>query len=236
MLSTSRAKLRRVTHAAAVLRRELLRREPLRRSLLPAFLVAVAFALGHQITYVVEYGSNAGSALARSGHDLDWTLAVASIALLTIALVALATRELHRLSGRARGLADAGSRRSSLASLVADTVPLALAVLVASLIGFVIVENLEYAAAGLASPGLSLILSPEHQVTLIVFELVSLAVAFVAALYRWRRDILVELIERARSMFLRRRAPLGARSVAPTLPASSIVRSTPPGRAPPLPA
>ena len=215
-----------MTHAAAVLR----------RGLLPAFLIAVAFALGHQITYVVEYGSNAGGALARSGHTFDWTLAVASVALLSILLGGLAARELHRLSGRARGLANGGSRRSSLAALVGDTVPLALAVLVASLIVFVIVENLEYAAAGLVSPGLSLLLSPEHQVTLIVFELVSLAVAFVAALYRWRRDVLVELIERARSLFLRRRAPLGARPVALTLPASSIVRSTPPGRAPPLPA
>ena len=225
-LSTSAAKLRRVTHAAATLR----------RALLPAFLIAVAFALGHQITYVVEYGSNAGSALARSGHDLQWTVSVASIALLAILLVALAARELHRLSGQARGLTDAGSRRSSLAALVADTIPLALAILVASLISFVIVENLEYAAAGLASPGLTLLLSPEHQVTLIVFELVSLAVAFVAALYRWRRSVLVELIERARSMFLGRRAPLGTRPAALPLPASSIVRSTPPGRAPPLPA
>ncbi len=225
-----------MTHAAAVLRRELLRRELLRRSLLPAFLVAVAFALGHQITYVVEYGSNAGSALARSGHDLQWTVAVASIALLSIMLVALAARQLNRLSGQARGLADAGSRRSSLAALVADTVPLALAIVVVSLIGFVIVENVEYAAAGLVSPGLTLLLSPEHQVTLIIFELVSLAVAFVAALYRWRRDLLVELIERARSTFLRRRAPRGARPAALTPPACSIVRSTPPGRAPPLPA
>lgn len=215
-----------MTHAAAVLR----------RALLPAFLIAVAFALGHQITYVVEYGSNAGNALARSGHDLQWTVAVASIAVFSILLVALAARELHRLSGEARGLADAGSRRTSLAALVADTVPLALAILVVSLIGFVIVENLEYAAAGLASPGLTLLLSPEHQVTLIVFELVSLAVAFVAALYRWRRDVLVELIEFARRLRPHGRALLGPRTAVLTLPASSIVRSTPPGRAPPLPA
>lgn len=225
-----------MTHAAAVLRRELQSRSVVRRSLLPAFLIAVAFALGHQITYVVEYGSNAGSALARSGHDLDWALAVASIAVLAIALAALAARQLRRLSVEARGLADAGSRRSSLAALVADTVPLALAILAVSLIGFVVVENIEYAAAGLASPGLSLLLSPEHQVTLIVFELVSLAVAFVAALYRWRRDVLVELIERGRSLFLRRRASLDTRPAAEILPAGAVVRSTPPGRAPPLPA
>lgn len=215
-----------MTHAAAALR----------RALLPAFLIAVAFALGHQITYVVEYGSNAGSALARSGHDVDWTLAVASIALLSVVLVALAVRELRRLSGQARGLGAAPSRGSSLADLIADTVPLALAILIVSLVSFVVVENLEYAAAGLASPGLSLIFSPEHQQTLIVFELVSLAVAFVAALYRWRRDVLVELIELARRLRLHGRAPLGTGPAVLTLPASAIVRSTPPGRAPPLPA
>jgi len=215
-----------VTHAAAVLR----------RVLLPAFLMAVAFALGHQITYVVEYGSNAGSALARSGHDLDWTLAVASIALLTVVLAALAVRELRRLAGQANGLGAAASRGSSLVALVGDTVPLALAVLVVSLASFVVVENLEYAAAGLASPGLTLVLSAQHQPTLIVFELVSLAVAFVAALYRWRRDVLVELIELARRLRLHGRAPLGPRPIALILPASSNVRSRPPGRAPPLPA
>lgn len=215
-----------MTHAAAVLR----------RVLLPAFLMAVAFALGHQITYVVEYGSNAGSALARSGHDLDWTLAVASIALLTVVLAALAVRELRRLAGQANGLGAAASRGSSLVALVGDTVPLALAVLVVSLASFVVVENLEYAAAGLASPGLTLVLSAQHQQTLIVFELVSLAVAFVAALYRWRRDVLVELIELARRLRLNGRAPLGPRPIALILPASSNVRSRPPGRAPPLPA
>jgi hypothetical protein len=215
-----------VTHAAAVLR----------RALLPAFLMAVAFALGHQITYVVEYGSNAGSALARSGHDLDWTLAVASIALLSVALVGLAVRELRRLSRQARGVADAGSRGSPLMALVADTVPLALAVVVVSLISFVVVENVEYAAAGLASPGLTLLFSSQHQATLSIFELVSLAVALVAALYRWRRDILVELIELARLLRMHGRPLLGSRPIELTLPPSSIVRGRPPGRAPPLPA
>ena len=215
-----------MTHAAAVLR----------RALLPAFLMAVAFALGHQITYVVEYGSNAGSALARSGHDLDWTLAVASIALLSVALVGLAVRELRRLSRQARGVADARSRGSPLTALVADTVPLALAVLVVSVVSFVVVENLEYAAAGLASPGLTLVFSAEHQATLIIFELVSLAVALVAALYRWRRDILVELIELAQGLRMHGRPLLGSRPIELTLPASSIVRGRPPGRAPPLPA
>ncbi|HEY5489037.1 MAG TPA: hypothetical protein VIK00_04290 [Candidatus Limnocylindrales bacterium] len=215
-----------MTHAAAVLR----------RALLPAFLMAVAFALGHQITYVVEYGTNAGSALARSGHGLDWTFAVASIALLSVALAGLAVRELRRLSRQARELTNVGSRGSSLAALVADTVPLALAVFVVSLASFVVLENLEYAAAGLASPGLTLIFSPQHQATLIVFELVSLAVASVAALYRWRRDILVELIKLAHRLRLHGRAPLGSRPIELTLPASSIVRGRPPGRAPPLPA
>ena len=209
---------------------------PLRRALLPAFLMAVAFALGHQLTYVVEYGSNAGSALARSGHSLDWTLAVASVVLFSIRAVALAVRELY--SAYRAGRADSPPRESGLVARCPRfrRLPLALAILVVSLVGFVIVENAEYAAAGLASPGLTLLLSPEHQATLIVFELVSLAVAFVAALYRWRRDVLVELVQLARRLRLHGPAPIGPRPLEFVLPAISIVRSTPPGRAPPLPA
>jgi len=218
-------RLARVTHAGAVLRS---------RATLLAFLAAVAFALGHQVTYLVEYGANASQALARSGHELQWTLAVVSIACLSLLLAALAARELLRLSRQARGLKSSDDPRFTLSALAREVVLLALGVFVAALVTFVIVENVEYAAAGLPPPGLTLLMSPEHQQTLLVFELVSLAVAFVAALYRWRRDFLVELIELALRLCLHRRASLGPRPTAQTMPAHWIIRRRPPGRAPPL--
>lgn len=203
--------------------------------MLTTFLAVVAFALGHQITYVVEYGTNAGQVLARSGHDGQWTLSVVSVLGLALLLVAIAARQLVRLSREASGLTGSAVRRSALVGVATDTLGLALLVLVISLAAFVVSENVEYIAAGLDSPGLTLLLSPQHQATLVIFEFVSVAVAFVAALYLQRRDGLVELIELARRLARRDCCATSRRNVQ-TLAANAIVRGTPPGRAPPLPA
>ncbi len=213
-----------VTNAATVIRR---------RVVLPALLVALAFALGHQIVYLIQYGANAGSALARTGHDGQWTFAVATIVSLATLLVIAAGVELRRLGARARSIGEQVGPRGSLSALALDIVPLFFAVLLLSLALFLVVENLEYVSAGLEAPGATLLISPVHQETLIVFELVSFAVALVAGLYRWRRDVLIELIELAGRQAPLRRPDLWSKWPAVIVAPTIIVRARPPGRAPP---
>jgi hypothetical protein len=218
-----------VTHAAPVIHRPLARRVAL-----TAVLAALAFALGHQIVYVLQYGPNSGLALARTGHGGQWAAAVATIVLLAALLAIAAVLELRRLARQAGSVHGLVASRAHLINLAREVIPLFLAVLAISLAVFLVVENLEYAAAGLTPPGLTLLLSAAHQETLITFELVSLVVAFVAGLYRWQRDILVKLIELAGQRACLARPHLWSRWPVVTFAAATLFRSRPPGRAPPL--
>jgi hypothetical protein len=205
----------------------------------------VALVLTHSLVFLARYGSAYGEALAHNGHDLGWSLAVWSAAILgmvlalagAVRLVVLA-REAHKT---ARAAGETGQSRAgtpTLASLraapLAGTWLLAsarLAVVTAVLL--TIQEHLERAGAGLPQPGIGLIVSPEYPWAVAIIALVSLAVGFVVALYRWRRDVLLARIRAARAVH--HRTTTASRPSTPEhRPAVSILGRAGGLRAPPL--
>jgi endonuclease/exonuclease/phosphatase (EEP) superfamily protein YafD len=195
----------------------------------------IAFVLGHQLIYLATFGADAGVELARTGHDMQWTLTVAMVVLLALGLATWAARELLRLARQAGAtnqlaidLPDAG-----IVHLVRDLLQLWLTSFAIALVFFVLFENGERLAAGLPAPGLAVLGSSSFTDPVLIFELVALATSLVAALYRWRRAVLVARIAAAR-----RRWPRHASSAIPTAPDDNVrhalaTRACPPGRAPP---
>jgi hypothetical protein len=158
-------------------------------------LVLAALALTHHLTYLVAYGTGAAYSLAMrtGGHDAYWDgfVLAAIAAAASLAVVAtLQLRRLHRLAARAQRLPilveDAGIR-----TLVDSIATGWLRLTAATALAFLLQENLEGAIAGEARlPGLMAI-GGEHQAAIPILAFVTFGVAFVAALYRWRRDILL---------------------------------------------
>jgi hypothetical protein len=78
-----------------------------------------------------------------------------------------------------------------------------LAVAAGTVVLFVLVENIEHLAVGAPLPGLSVLGSAEYNGPLPILALVSLLVAFVGALFNWRRAVLLARIRAARATFRR---------------------------------
>jgi hypothetical protein len=202
---------------------------------LAAALSLITLVLGHQLVYLATYGAQTSVELARTGHDLQWSVTVASVALLAFALAAFALRELLRLTRQARPAAGLviDPRISGARHLMRDMFVLWVPTFIVAAALFVLVENTERLVARLPAPGLTVLSASTFHDPLLIFELLSGAVAFVAALWRWRRDILVERIRvlarrwpRPHALFVR------PADDAPIRPSALTLR--PPGRAPPL--
>lgn len=197
-------------------------------------LVLVVFALAHNLTFLLSYGEDSGAALARTGHGAHWTATVVLVIVLALGLVAAGALRLARLSRLAREL-DGGPVPWAWARPTIRLIAQAwLQVLACALVLFVVAENLEHVAVGLAAPGLSVLGSGEYHFTLAVFAAVALAAALVDGLYRWRHEYLVARIVSARARWSRARRS----SARPRLPwidprHGAIVDHQIAGRAPP---
>lgn len=168
-----------------------------------AALVAVSVVLAHELVFLARYGSRFNEALVHGGHGETWTAAVTASLLLTLVLVvasigrlawlgvlvrrsgALDERHDHGgdLDGRAllRAFLRTGPRLAGLAVVVLSTQ-----------------ENLERATSGQGLPGPFILLTPEYAGGLWITIAVGLAVAFVAALFDWRRRALISRLRPAR--------------------------------------
>ncbi len=169
----------------------------MRDTFLGVGLALIAFALGHQLGFLLAYGSDADGVLRSTGHGVQWLLTATSVALLAAVMALAAIRRLvglRRLASVAAAdpavLPLAGVREflREAGGLWAVTLPLAAAL-------FAVNENLERLGAGLPLPGIS-VLWTEGPSFAAIFALVSLAVALVAAMYRWRRDLLLARLRR----------------------------------------
>jgi hypothetical protein len=109
-----------------------------------------------------------------------------------------------------------------------------LAVAASATVLFVLVENLEHAAVGAPLPGLSVLGGTEYYGPLPILALVSLLVAFVGALFTWRRAVLLSRIHATQVTFRRPSPLLPAHDVHPgdRRPETYIGRGLA-GRAPP---
>ena len=201
------------------------------------FVVLIAFVLGHELEFVVTYGSDVGAGLARTGHGSVWWATVATVLCLAGGLGMLALRRLGELS-RLSDAIEAGHvevREASRWHLARRVLGMWPAILVASLTLFLITENVEHVLAGMPAPGQDALGSGEYPATPFVFLVVSLAAACVAGLYRWRCDVLAARI--AAVSAAARRRPHHARQATPQsqIPASAPARHSA-ARAPPWPA
>lgn len=171
-----------------------------------ATLSLAALILGHHVVFLSSYGPAYWVMLERTGHGPIWATTVATVALLTTGLLLLALRRIVGLSRLARS-ARAGEvfvPESQPAHLASHVLRIWAVILAVSLAMFVLNENLERASSGFPIPGLAVLLGAGgHAGPVAVFAAVSAAVALVAGLYRWRRDILIARLTASHSTWPR---------------------------------
>jgi len=167
-----------------------------------AALQIVALVLAHELVFLARYGSRYNEALVHGGHGESWSTAVTTSLALALALLALGTFRIARLGllVRRRGApADAGSGSLAPKSLLRAWLRVAPRTAVLSVLLLTVQENLERAATGQATPGPWLLLSPEYAGGLWITIAVGLAVGLVAALFEWRRSVLLARLRASRA-------------------------------------
>lgn len=195
-----------------------------------------ALVLAHQLVYLARYGSLYGEALVHAGHGDAWNAAVLTSLLLAAGLVGLGLARLHRLGVLARASAASEAPRAQLPgrALLAAFLRLAPRVAVLQLVLLSTQENLEHAAMGQPVPGAGILLSPEYAGGAWIAIAVALIVSLVAALFTWRRDVLLARLRGARAALPRASASAPRRTgVAASHPVESILGRQSALRAPP---
>lgn len=234
----------------------------MRRPLVPALrllgLLATGLVLAHQSIYLVRYGSIYGEALVHAGHGQAWSDAATSVLVSAAVLAAIAIVRLVRLGALVAtlelatgagspGPADAGdARRRPSASWTMSRLRFGAAAVgwlrtfavvgPTLVVALTIQENVEHAAAGLAVPGIGILLSAEYPMAIPIVLAVAAAVSLVTTILAWTRATLI-----ARLRVARRRQSLRApRAVRPAVArAATLHRGSPLARrlgrrAPPL--
>jgi len=157
----------------------------------------VALVLTHSLVFLVRYGSLYGEALAHSGHDLAWTIAVVGAVGLGIALGLAGAIQLVRLA-RAAWIGQGVVPSESGPRFVRPWLSVSMRLIAMTAVLLTIQENVERAGAGLPTPGIGLVFSPENPWAGILVALVGLVVGLVVSLFRWRRDVLTARIRAGR--------------------------------------
>lgn len=226
-----------MTDSAAV--RYSLRVTVRRRDLLSlATLSLGALILGHHLVFLTAYGPRYWAMLERTGHGPVWAVTVITVGILSTGLVFLALRRLASLARLARAVKGGklAVRDGRPRDLAIHAIRLWAMIVAISLALFVLNENLERAANGLPTPGLTILVAGVGNASpILVFAAVAAAVAIVAALYRWQRDILLARVRGERPAWDRtvQRGLPRPPAALPRRP-RSVVGSRLAGRAPPL--
>lgn len=170
-----------------------------------AAVQAVALVLAHELVFLARYGSRYGEALAHAGHGESWTSAVAGSLLLAALLAGAAAFRLARLGliVRRRATGQRAAGRLEPRPLLRSWLRFAPRLAVLNVVLLTAQENLEHASTGLATPGPGTLLKPEYAGGLWIAIGVGLAVAFVVALFDWRRRILLGRLRTIRSRLAR---------------------------------
>lgn len=167
-----------------------------------AVLQLGALVLAHELVFLARYGSRFGEALVHSGHGEAWSAAALTSMLLAGGLVGLGIVRLYRLGALARRAgAAAGQPTGELPwrALLRTFLRLAPRVALLQLVLLSVQENIEHAAIGQATPGPGILFSPEYAGGAWIALGVSLVASFVAALFAWRRDVLLARLRAARA-------------------------------------
>lgn len=173
-----------------------------------AVVVVVTLALAHDLTFLARYGSIYGEALAHAGHGQAWTTAVLVSLTLGAGLALAAALQLWRLRGASGRAEQPTNEGSGLRNLGRSWVDLAARLTATVTVLLTIQENIERAAIGARTVDPAILVSPEYAGALAIVAAVAIAVSFVVALFRWRRDA---LLARIRAAITPRLRPLPAR-------------------------
>jgi len=199
-------------------------------------MALVALVLTHNLVYLAAYGAAYEDVLVRTGHDEDWTMAVAVILALATVLVIVAGWRIATLWVEARSLRGTGTLSPiDPAGLVAAFGVTWLRLGAATGAAFVVQENLERASIGQPLPGLGVLGSIAFPDALPILLAVTFAIALLGTLFRWRIETLAARVAAAHRVRWARpvHAPRRAIPLAHRL-AGSIHGRRSAGRAPPL--
>jgi hypothetical protein len=165
-----------------------------------AALQVVALVLAHELVFLARYGSRYNEALVHGGHGESWSAAVTTSLALALALLALAAFRIARLRLLLRRNAAPAGPDGALAPrpLLRAWLRIAPRTAALSVVFLTIQENVERAAIGQATAGAGLLLSPEYAGGLWITIAVGLAVGLVAALFEWRRGVLLARLRASR--------------------------------------
>jgi hypothetical protein len=158
-------------------------------------MTLASLVVAHNLVFLLAYGAGFEEALAHSGHDGAWGTAVAVVLSSALSLLGLGTWRLYRLGVIARSHgASEGNLQPAPSGFGGRLVRSWISLTSATALLFVIQENLERQHMGEPLPGLAVLGSGEYANAAFVIAAVALAVAFVVALFRWRRDVLIARI------------------------------------------
>jgi hypothetical protein len=206
-------------------------------------LQLVALVLAHDLVYLARYGSRYGEALVHAGHGAAWSATVESTVTIAVALAlagALRLAQLGILVRRANTIAGVPSNAGRAGKLEAGRLlriwlRIAPRMALLSVVLLTIQENLERSGLGSSTPGVGILLSPEYPSALWITIAVGLLVGLVAALFEWRRRVLLERLRIARATLPRRAPGASARPrLARWRPAASLLGRRSGLRAPPV--
>jgi len=204
-----------------------------------AALQLVALVLAHELVFLARYGSSFGEALAHAGHGEAWSVAVTTSIGLGIGLFAAGVFRLARLGllARRRGSVrrDPEAVRSLDArSLLRGWLKLAPRMTLLSVVLLTLQENVERWSTGQVVPGVGILVSRDYPDALWITIAVALAVSIVAALFEWRRRVLLARLHAVRAALPRSSETAPARpGVLSPAPVESILGRRSALRAPP---
>ena len=202
-----------------------------------AVIALAVLIVGHNMSFLMAYGSGYAAALARTGHDGRWDDTVLGV-LATAGLLATAAtmRLAHLCLIVVRRRPGAGAGRLSIRAYFRVLVPLWARSFAVAAPLFVVQENFERWNAGLGLPGLAVLGSPGVIGPIPVFAFVSLLVAAVAALFKWGISTLEAQIAAGRiRAAVPQTTPASRLRPLPDRAAISILGRNLAGRAPPSP-
>jgi hypothetical protein len=164
-----------------------------------AIVQLVALVLAHDLVFLARYGSRYNEELVHAGHGGTWAAAAETSLVLGALLAAAGIFRLVRLRlllrGRTTTVAHAG--RLPVRSLLTAWRQAALLIAPTTIALLTIQENVERWAVSHQLPGPAILMTPEYAGGLWIALLVGVVVAFVVALFRWRRETLLARLRAA---------------------------------------
>jgi hypothetical protein len=217
-------------------------------------LALVAMFAAHDAVFLAEFGfgDTFATVMRQTGHDAYWPAYMLLVGVAAGLLAASAAFRIAHLRRRLAALVPLGSPGAAAPGAWARHVPISDApsygreivglwtrLLAVVLVGFVLQENAEHVSHG-HLPGLGVLAGPENPLALPALVVVTLLLAALGALVRWRIAVLQVRLTRAaaygsRAAGLRAQLPAADWWIAATAVAHhwTIARQDP-GRAPPL--